>query len=338
MNMQKWANGLLSKKTKQPMPILSFPSIQLFDIGVDELIASSELQAKGMKKIAECTDAGASFSMMDLSIEAEAFGAQVRFSKDDIPTIISEVVKSKEDADQLVVPDISQGRLGIYIDAMGLACKEITDRPVFAGVIGPFSLAGRLMGVSESMINCYVDPEMVHATLEKATQFIIEYTKAYQAAGANGVVLAEPLAGMLSPALCEEFATPYVKKYVDAIQQDDFAVVYHNCGDNLLDLMDSILKCGAMAYHFGNAVDMKKIMDLMPSDTITMGNLDPAGQLKNGTPESIRKATLELMEQCSKYDNFVVSTGCDIPPLTSWKNIDAFFNTVKEYYHMETQS
>ena len=34
-------------------------------------------------------------------------------------------------------------RTGIYLDAIAEAKKLITDRPVFAGVIGPFSLAGR---------------------------------------------------------------------------------------------------------------------------------------------------------------------------------------------------
>ena len=77
--------------------------------------------------------------------------------------------------------------------------KLIDDRPVLAGAIGPFSLAGRLMDVNEVMILCYEEPELVHAVLEKVTQFIISYVAAFKEAGADGVVLAEPLAGLLSP-------------------------------------------------------------------------------------------------------------------------------------------
>ena len=36
----------------------------------------------------------------------------------------------------------------------------------------------------------------------------------------------------------------------------------------------------------------------IPSDTIAMGNVDPAGEFRNGTPESIREATLRVMEMC----------------------------------------
>ncbi len=330
MDMQKWVNEFRTSRVKKALPILSFPAIQLMNISVKELIARSEMQAEGMRLIAERTDALASVSMMDLSVEAEAFGAEIRVFDDEVPTVIGRVITSAENAGEIVVPSLGSGRTGLYIDAIRLACKKITDRPVFAGVIGPFSLAGRLMDVSEAMVNCYVDPEMVHVTLEKATQFIIEYIKGYKEAGANGIFMAEPLAGMLSPDLNEIFSTPYVKRIIEATQQDDFIIIYHNCGDNVLQLIDSIVQNGAKVYHFGNAIGVEEIMPLMPSDMIAMGNIDPSGEFKNGTPESIRKETLGLMTKCSKYDNFVISSGCDIPPLSRWENIDAFFKAVKD--------
>ena len=63
-----------------------------------------------------------------------------------------------------------------------------------------------------------------------------------------------------------------------------------------------------------------------------MGNIDPAGILRMGTPEEIKNATLDVMSKCSEHKNFVISSGCDIPPLTPWENIDAFFDAVKEFY------
>jgi uroporphyrinogen decarboxylase len=333
MNMKKWLEETKDSKVKKAIPVLSFPSIQLLNIGVKELISSSEMQAKGMKMIADRVNAAASLSMMDLSVEAEAFGSEIRVSDDEVPTVIGRIVKSVEDAKALKVPEVTAGRTNLYVNAIKLACGQITDRPVFAGTIGPFSLAGRLMDVSEIMINCYEEPEMVHITLKKVTEFLINYIKAYKATGANGVVMAEPLAGILSPALIEEFSTPYVRKIADAVQDDDFILIYHNCGNNTIILLDSILKTGASAFHFGNAIDMEEMVKKFPRDKIVMGNIDPASQFRNGTPESVRKATLELLEKCSGYSNFVISSGCDIPPLSKWENIDAFFAAVDEYYN-----
>lgn len=331
-NMKSWLESVRAMPRKKAFPILSFPSAKLLGVSVKELTTSSDLQAKGMKLIADKCDTLASVSMMDLSVETEAFGATVRFSDDEVPTIVNAIVTCPEDADELQVPPLSAGRCEQYVDAIRKAKALITDRPVFAGVIGPFSLAGRLMDVSEAMMNCYDEPEMVHTTLEKVSQFLINYILEYKKAGANGVVMAEPLAGMLSPALAEEFSAPYVKKIVDSVQDDDFILIYHNCGDNVLQMINSILSTGAAAYHFGNAVKMSDMMAKIPANIIAMGNVDPAAQIKNGTPMSVMNATKEIMSACCSYPNFVISSGCDIPPESPWENIQAFFQAVDEFY------
>ena len=333
LNMKQWIESLKGTGSKKPIPVLSFPCVSLLGITVRELISDSELQAKGMKMVADKTDAGASVSFMDLSVEAECFGATVVVSDDEVPTVKGRIINDMDEAEALEVPAIGSGRTQIYIDAIEKACKEITDRPVLAGMIGPYSLAARLFDVSEIMMDCYDDPDMVHTVLEKVTAFLIDYAKAYKAVGANGIVMAEPVAGLLSPTLEEEFSSPYVKKIVDAVQDDNFVVIYHNCGDNVPKMLDSIMTTGCAAYHFGNAMDMEKdIIPQVSADTVVMGNIDPAGTLRMGTPEKVREETLGLLAKCSKYPNFVLSSGCDIPPMTPWTNIDAFFAASKIYY------
>ena len=161
---------------------------------------------------------------------------------------------------------------------------------------------------------------------------MISYILEYKKNGANGVVMAEPLAGMLSPALAAEFSSEYVKKIVDAVQSDDFILIYHNCGNNVLLMIDSILETNAAAYHFGNAIKMADMLTKVPENIVVMGNVDPAGQIKEGTPESVKNATKDIMSECCSHSNFVISSGCDIPPASSWNNIDAFFEAVKEFY------
>lgn len=330
---KKWLEELRTAPVKKAMPVLSFPSVSLMGITVKELIESSDLQAEGMKRIADRVDSAASVSMMDLSVEAEAFGSTIRISDDEVPTVIGAIVTSEEEAEALKIPQVGAGRTGRYIEAIGKACKLITDRPVFAGVIGPFSLAGRLMDVTEALVNCYAEPDMVHITMKKVTAFLIDYIKAYKAVGAHGVVIAEPLTGLLSPDMAETFSEPYVKEIVDAVQDDDFLVIYHNCGNNTILMIDSILRTGSAAYHFGNSISMKEMMGHVPETVVAMGNVDPATQFRNGTPDSIREETLRIMgECCPDYPNFVISSGCDIPPASGWDNIDAFFSAVREYY------
>lgn len=331
-NMKEWLEQLISAPVKKALPVLSFPSVSLLGCTVRELISDSERQAEGMRLVAERTDAAASVSLMDLSVEAECFGAKISISDDEVPTVVGRLIHDMDEAEALTVPAVGACRTGLYIDAIKKATEKITDRPVLAGIIGPFSLAARLLDVSEIMMDCYDDPDMVHTVLEKVTDFLVEYAKAYKAAGANGVVMAEPVSGLLSPALEEEFSSPYVKRIVDAVQDDSFILVYHNCGNNTPLMTDSFLSFGAAAYHFGNSVDMRSMVEKFPADIPVMGNVDPAGVLRMGTPEKVREETLDIMKKCCTYPNFVISSGCDIPPMTPWENIDAFFAAVKEYY------
>ncbi len=329
--MKPLVKKIFEHKSKT-VPILSFPSVQLLGITVNELLESAEMQVKGMKAIAERCKIGASLNMMDLSVEAEAFGAELVFKNDDVPTVKKGVIDDISDAESIVVPQVGAGRTQICLDGVKKAKAEIKDIPVFCGVIGPYSLAGRLFDMTELMMECYDSPDEVKILLTKATDFIIEYIKAFKTVGADGVVIAEPAAGLLSPSLNEEFSIPFVKRIVEEINVEEFVVCYHNCGDVVVQMADEIATLGADIYHFGNAIRLKDIIPKMPEDSIVMGNIDPV-LFFNGTPEQIKNAVQNVYVECCGFYNFMISSGCDIPAQSKWENIDAYFEKVNEIYN-----
>ncbi|MDR1692582.1 MAG: uroporphyrinogen decarboxylase family protein [Oscillospiraceae bacterium] len=324
--MKEWLKTAASRH--KPMPILSFPGIQLTGGSVRELVRSGEKQAECMTAVSERFDALAAVSLMDLSLEAEAFGSPVRFSDNEVPTVTGAI----DGLEQLKIPEVGSARTGESVKAIVLAKKHIPGRPVFAGSIGPFSLAGRLMDMTEIMVQCYAEPELVHGVLEKAARFLIRYNTALREAGADGIMMAEPAAGLLSPPLIAEFSTPYVRRIIESVETDSCVFVYHNCGNATVKLIDSILDTGAKFLHFGNAINLEEMLRLVPPDILVGGNVDPAGQFRNGTPESVRAVTLDLLRRCAGYPNFILSSGCDIPPAAPIENIDAFFAAAKEFY------
>ena len=336
MNMKKWLDDLKASDEKKTMPILSFPGTQLIGADVGQVCSDSELQVRMMKAVADRVDSLAAVGLMDLSVEAECFGAKVVKQPDDVPTIREALITDLETVKDLAVPEVGSARSGIYIEGVEKLLRAVQDRPVFAGCVGPFSLAGRLTDVSEAMILCYEDPDNMKLLLEKCTQFLISYVKAYKQIGAHGIVIAEPLAGVLSPALAEEFSEPYVRMLADAVKSDEFLVIYHNCGNAVNRMIPSILRTGCDAYHFGNAVDMREIMPQIPQEVVAMGNIDPVSAFKDGTPSQMRDEVFKLMgDLCGKYPNFVISSGCDIPAAAKWENIDAYFAAVREYYRSQ---
>ena len=141
-NMKEWLDSYLKNPAKKPLPIMSFPGFQLINHTVEELVRSGELQAECMKAIADKFDTAVSFSLMDLSVEAEAFGSKIHYFEDEVPTIVETLINDEEDADNLQVPEVGTARTGECVKGIKLASEMITDRPVIAGMIGPYSLAG----------------------------------------------------------------------------------------------------------------------------------------------------------------------------------------------------
>lgn len=328
--MKKKLYGLLLNKHKS-IPVLSFPAAQLLGVSVRELLSSAEMQAKGMCAVAGKCDIGVSVSMMDLSVEAEAFGAKIRFYDDDVPVTEKGIITDITQAADIIVPSVGEGRCGICIDSIKQAKKKITDIPVFCSVIGPYSLAGRLYDMTELMMDCFDSPDEVKILLSKATEFIIGYIKAFKEAGADGVILAEPAAGLLSPILAEEFSMPFVQRIFNETDSEDFILCYHNCGDSANDMLDMIAELDADIIHLGNAIDMKKALETIPQKKAVAGNIDPL-LFRNGTPEEIESELQRIYDECSAYGNFIMSSGCDIPAASKWENIEAYFNKIKQLY------
>ncbi|MDR3149634.1 MAG: uroporphyrinogen decarboxylase family protein [Oscillospiraceae bacterium] len=333
MNMRSWAEQMIYTERKKALPVLSFPCVQYLYITVRELVADANHQAIGMRSIIDHYDMAAALGYMDLSVEAEAFGANIVYSSDKIPTVTGRLLSSEESVDALKIPKVGEGRTQTNLDSIRKSRILIHDRPVFAQCIGPFSLAGRLLNVNEIMPLCYEDPDMVLKLLRKVTDFLREYAAAFKTAGANGIIIAEPLAGLLSPELVTRFSTEFVREIIDSVQDNHFLVIYHNCGNSVPFLLNSIIDCGAAGFHFGDSADMVEMLDKVPSDRLVLGNISPAKVFNGSSVKSVEIETMKLLQKCGGYKNFIPSSGCDLPPDVDLENVTAFFRVIEGFYY-----
>ncbi len=328
--MNKFINQILQGSNVEALPIMTHPGIEAIGKSVREAVSDGNIQYQAIQYLHDHFKTVACTSIMDLTVEAEAFGATVNLPENEIPSVTGRLVCDEESVKNLVVPSLEKGRVPQYLLANQLAAANITDKPVFSGCIGPFSLAGRLYDMSEIMVGIYIEPESIQLLLSKCTEFLVAYCKALKASGTQGVIVAEPAAGLLSGEDCMTYSTFYVKQIVDAVQDDSFTVILHNCG-NTGQCTDAMVATGANALHFGNAIDMEGVLKQCPSDVVVLGNLNPVGVFKQGTVESVREETLQLLQKTAGYKNFVISSGCDLPPNVPEANIRAFLETVEMF-------
>ena len=328
--MNKFIKQLLDSDKRIAIPIMTHPGIEAIGKKVFDAVTNGEVHYQAIRNVTETYNTAACTVIMDLTVEAEAFGCTISMPEHEVPSVTGRLVYDEESVNRLQVPSLSVGRMPEYLKANRLAIENIKDKPVLSGCIGPFSLAGRLYDMSEIMVGIYIEPEVIKTLLDKCTAYITAYCKELKSLGATGVIMAEPAAGLLSNDDCQEYSTVYVKQIVEAVQDENFTVILHNCG-NKGQCTQAMIDSGAAALHFGNAVDMVATLEQCPSDLIVMGNIDPVGILKQASSEDVYRITSDLLAKTAGDKNFVISSGCDMPPLVPEANIKAFYKAVADF-------
>ena len=323
MNVKERLKQIIRCGEKCAVPLCFYPARKLIGASMEQILSDSEAGANCLLAIREKFHPSMLVRMTELWMEAEAFGAEVEISENDFPSIKGAAVEDISDVSSLNMPSANHGRLEVFVDMMLKAKSAMPNELLFAGVTGPFSLCGCLSDAQELMMSCYADSEAVHEFLEKVTQFLIQYCNRYKEAGISGVFIAEPSICMISPEMAKEFSHDYIKKIVDTVQCDDFAVVYHNCGDVTVQLED-IRDIGAMAYHFADAVPMQAVLESFPSEIPILGNIHPVKFMK-GSEASLSASLKEAGEKYGCFANFVLSSGCDMAPQAQIAAIEMMF-------------
>jgi len=331
INMQHWAEDIINAGDVRNLPVLYFPVLKDLNMSVPDSVNDPVKIATVMKKVVDdYPDTIAAITGMDLTVDAEAFGAKVNFSAKQAPNVVSHIINKSTEIDSIEIPDIHSGRVDVFTQACVEAEKIIQDRPVFGGMLGPFSLAANLLDINTCMLMTLKDKASLHKLIEKCNQWLINRAREYKKAGANGIFIAEPTAGLLSPKACDEFSSSYIKKLAQEIQDDYFFLVLHDCGQ-VTKSVESMYNTGCKGFHFGNGVKMTDIMPQIGSDVLIFGNLDPSSVFFMGTPDSVYQHTMQLLEEMKPYPNFVLSSGCDLAPSVEAENLAAYYRACSDF-------
>jgi len=329
-----FARFVMNSPKRLAMPIGVYAGLEMTGATVHDAISNPQAQFEAQAALHERFHTPILLTAMDLSAEAETFGCQIRITEDEIPTVIGRRATSLAEVQALPSPEPGDKRTRVHLETARSLTKLGKDVPVLGGLIGPFSLAGRIFGVSEALEVTLTEPEMITALLEHTTRFLIAYAKAFREVGASGVIMAEPAAGLLSPNSLAEFSSVYIHRLIDEVQTDDFTIVLHNCGARLAHL-PKILASGAEVFHFGAPMDLLAALNKVTPEgrepeVILAGNLDPTAVFYNSTPEIVQAQTRQLLKGTAAYRNYVISSGCDIPPGTPIENLATFYQAVAE--------
>jgi uroporphyrinogen decarboxylase len=159
-------------------------------------------------------------------------------------------------------------------------------------------------------------------------QVVQNYARLLVAAGAEVICILEPTAVMLGPVQFEEFSAGYVKRVMRSYASTGVDTLYHVCG-NSSHLVGAMAASGVTGLSLDSretGIDLAEIARGTPGDVLIIGNVNPVTTMVQGRPQDVRREVRNLRLEMSRFPNYVLSTGCDLPQETPLDNIRAFMD------------
>jgi len=269
----------------------------------------------------------------DLYVQAEAMGAKVRYPLDDTADLDTPAIQDIAEIDRIQPANpFKDGRLPSNLEAAKILIDEVSaEVPCSGGVVGPFTTAFFLIGVEKMTRLLLKNPEAVHQLCEVSLETSIRYADAFMEIGLTPTI-SEPLSSctIVSPKHFKEYSFPYLKRLIDHIHSRGKAVTLHICGKTD-KIWEAMADAGANCLSIDDVASLYDCKKQVGDRVRIMGNVDPSGVMYAGTPEDVRKATLECVRQ--SYDNpkgYIICSGCSLPIDTPFENIQAMMDTARE--------
>jgi uroporphyrinogen decarboxylase len=304
-------------------------------ISMKEFTENPQAAANAFIHAAEKYDLDGLLIDVSTAVLAGSLGVPVDYPEDEPARTHGTLISSLDEIEDLSPVDVAKDE-GIqrWLEITRIVKDYFGEEKYIRGNCdqAPFSLASMVRGSQELMTDLLMEADKVHQLLEYTTEAGVQFIRLMADTGAHMVSNGDSVAGpeMIPPEFYREFAFPYDKKLVDEAHRLGLAYTLHICGDAEVILGDMV-QTGADALELDYLTDIQKIYDHCHNSTLMIGNLDPSGVIKYGTPELVKQKTLELLEIYRSSPRLMLNAGCAIPPDTPPENIRALNETTHQF-------
>jgi len=267
----------------------------------------------------------------DMGVEAEALGSKVNYyaHATDIlyPTISQHPAEKVEDLNLQIPSDLANaGRIPLVTEAIRILKEEVGNQVAIGSwVLGPYTLAGQLLDLSQLAKAAFKKKDLVGKLLDQLAGVLIQIIDIYRRAGADYITVREMGAGpdILSPRMFESLIRPPLRRIFDEIESPK---VLHICGDTNA-IIDQMVLCGADALSVEKKNNVTETRKKLGPDVLIFGELDAYGVLSQGKPDDVDRAVKEAVERGVN----AIWPGCDIWPMVPKENMEALMVSARKY-------
>jgi uroporphyrinogen decarboxylase len=317
---------VLSRRGRMVAPLAGYPGVRLIGRPVREALRNPAVQLDALRALEDRLKPDIVFTLLDLTVEAEALGLTVDFFEKQPPVLASQVLYRAQDLLQLDMPDPERdGRMPVFLKASEELAKS-GDRMCGAFVTGPFTLLAQLMG-AEELLERVRREESVEEHIGFTTSVIGQYAAALSSR-VDMVMVVDPAAEALKADEYRSLCAPYIKGLAGIIRSSGADCLLHICND-VSHLLEEIALTGVEGISLDSKMNLPREAEKLPSNLVLLGNIDPKRVIERGSVEDVRWEVRRLLRHMKKYRNFILSTGCDVPIGAPLRNLEAMMSEAR---------
>jgi uroporphyrinogen decarboxylase len=296
--------------------------------GLFEIARQPELCAEVTLQPVRRHDVDAAVMFADIMLPVLGMGVDVELVEH-VGPVVARPIRSLADVERLIVPE-PEDAVPWLLESVRLVRDALRpDQAVVGFAGGPFTVAGYLIEgkptreFKATKACMYGSPNVWHALLEKLADTFGRYVAACVHARADAIQLFDSWAGELSVDDYREFAAPYSRAVLDAV---DTPTIHFATGD--AHLLEERAAAGGDAIGIDWRLPLDAAWERIGSDRAIQGNLDPA--LLLGPWERTEDAALTVLKRAGGRPGHVFNLGHGVLPETNPDDLGRLVSLVHE--------
>ena len=262
----------------------------------------------------------------------EALGAPVSYPDEVFPIIEKTIINSSDDLPAIAAASVQTERMESFLKGISILKQQLNGEvPIACEYISPFTIATRLRGTNEIMVDLYQTPDLVRDMQAALVPLDVEIGRLLIEAGVEyifyGADMECPL--LISPDHYREFVHGPTGKVVNALAKMGARVLPHMCGDIVkTGIVDMLLGMNIHGIMPGNltqetVLDLQELKNKCNEQICIFDNLNPNGSLLVGTPEDTACETRLHLQKAQSMTGYIFSTSGTTSPNIPRANFEA---------------
>ena len=320
-------------------PILSGVTRNLVGATYEKWATDADTCSAALLKAAELYDLDCIVTLIDLSVECDAWGQELIFHENDAahPDGSKLVIQEIEDYEKIKKVDYrTSKRMMMHIET----CRKIVEAtnnelPIVAFVFGPLGTLSMLRNQEDMYMDLYDDPDAVKEAATAVNETLKDYCNALMDVGVHGIMFDTLFASasIMSKAMWMDMEGGLVKELADIVHARNVPVMIHNCGLKVyFDAQIETMNPAAISF-LNVPDDCTDFADCKAKygDKITLIGCVPPPMVVTATDEEWEAECKKEIDTFAKGGGFMLATGCEYPSNSPFDRAEKMVEIAKTY-------